>query len=331
MRMGDATMWRRCLLFSITASLASAQGALSGPSLGIFLDPAIQGLRNLRGIPGSAVGGENIELGYPVAKAAFSSAQDYALAASNDGTISLVRFGSTGVTSQVVSSLPKSLELMAMSPKGQAAVFAEGSSLQILAGLPAAWHRANPIDTSTLPGVPSALAISDDGAVVLVSVPDNTETSAKGGVFVLARGSRSFHFVSGQVASDLAFFPGSHDALLTNATDNSVTAVRDVNGAATFAWIFTDDRLIAPSVARVLDDGQRILVASSSTGVVAVLDRDGRNPVFLPCNCAPNQIAPLRGSVYQLTDSSGGLIWIVDLTDEPHLWFVPVPPPGDLQ
>jgi len=221
---------------------------------------------------------------------------------------------------------------MAMSPMGQAAVFAEGRSLQILTGLPTAWHRANEIGTSTLPGVPSALAISDDGAVLLVSVPDNPETSAKGGVFVLNRGSRSFRLVAGQIASELAFFPGSHDALLTNANDNSVSAVRDVSGAATVEWIFSDDRMIAPSAARVVDDGQRILVASSSGRAVALLDRNGRNPVFLPCNCAPNQIAPLKGSVYQITDSSSGLIWNVDLTQEPRLLFVPVPPtPGDLQ
>ena len=327
-----ATMGPSYLIFFAAASLSAAQGLLSGPSLGFLFDPQAQAIRNIQGIPGSAVAGESLALGFPVANAVFSPAQDYALATGTDGSVNLIVFGGPTVSTQVVTALPSAPDHIVVSPAGHAAAFAYGTSVKVLTGLPGSLDQVADIDMSALPLAPLALALSDDGAVLLVSVPGDPQSSSPGGVFAFNRGESAPHFIAGQTASGVSFIGSSHDALIADENANSITDLQDAGGAATIQWIFVDDRLPAPSVARVSADGQRILVGSTKNGIIALLNLDGSNPVFLPCTCSANQMAPLSGSVYQLTDPSSGLIWIVDLTQDPRILFVPIPPvAGDSQ
>jgi hypothetical protein len=325
MRKSRASMWRRYLLFFTSIGFTWAQGALSGPSVGFFFDPRALALRRIWGIPGSAIPGANLDLGFSVTKAIFSPLQDYALVTAEEGSVSLALLGQTGITTESITSLPPAPDRIVVSPAGHAAAFAYGTSIKILTGLPGSLDRLEEIDVSALPAAPNALAVSDDGGVLLVSVPDNTDTSSAGGVFVFSRGESGPRLIAGQMASDLNFFAESHDALMTNENSNSVTALQDVDNAAAAKWIFTDDRLSAPSVARTSLDGKRIVVGSANNSVVALLDRDGGNATFLACGCSPNRTSPLSNSVYQLTDPGNGLLWILDLSQEPRLFFVPVP------
>src|SRR5438105_2056639 len=91
-------MWRRYLIFLAGVSLSSAQVSLSGPSLGFLFDPQAQAIRNLQGIPGSAVVGESLALGFSVTSAVFSPVQDYALATGGDGSVNLILLGGPTVT-----------------------------------------------------------------------------------------------------------------------------------------------------------------------------------------------------------------------------------------
>jgi hypothetical protein len=327
-----ATMGRSYLIFFAAASLSAGQGLLSGPSVGFLFDPQAQAIRNIQGIPGSAVAGESLTLGFPVANAVFSPAQDYALAAGADGSVNLIVFGGPTVTTQIVTALPSAPDHIVVSPAGHAAAFAYGTSVKVLTGLPGSLDQLADIDMSALPSAPLALAVSDDGAVLLVSISGDPQGSSPGGVFAFNRGESAPRFIAGQTASDVNFIGNSHDALIADESANSITDLQDAGGASTIQWIFVDDRLPAPSVGRVSMDGQRILVGSAKNGIIALLNLDGSNPVFIPCTCSPNQMSPLSGLVYQLTDPSGGLIWIMDLTQDPRILFVPIPPvAGDSQ
>ena len=326
------TMWGRYLIFFAAASLSPAQGLLSGPSLGFLFDPQAQAIRNLQGVPGSAVAGESLALGFSIANAVFSPAQDYALATGGDGEVNLILFGGPAITTETLTALPSAPDRIVVSPAGHAAAFAYGTSVKVLTGLPGSLDQVTDVDLSGLASAPSGLAVTDDGAVLLVSIPGDPQSSSPGGVVAFNRGESTPRFIAGQTASDVSFIGNSHDALITDDTANSITALQDAGGAATLQWIFVDDRFPAPSVARVSLDGQRILVGSTKNGAIALLNRDGSNPVFLPCTCSPSQMAPLSGLVYQLTDTASGLIWILDLTQDPRLLFVPIPPlTGDSQ
>ena len=318
-------MLLRYLVFLAPFCVVSAQGTLSGPSLGVFFDPQAQALRRIWGLPGAAVGGENLDLGFSVTQATVSPAQNYAFVASGDGSVFFVLPGQTTIAPQAVTSLPPMPDRVVISPAGQAAAFTYGKSVKILTGLPESLDRIEEIDGSSLPGAPAALAISDDGAVLVVSVATDAQTSSAGGVFVFNRGDSGPRLVA-NAASDLSFLTNSHDALITDETSNSVTALQDIGGVATSQWTFVDDRLPAPSSARASVDGQRFLVAGAKNNLVALLDRNGANPVFLPCTCSPDRISPLSNSVYQLTGPDSGLLWILDLSHDPQLLFVPIPP-----
>jgi hypothetical protein len=332
LRSEESPMPLRYLVFFVAVGLASAQGSLSGPSVGFFFDSQAEALRRIWGIPGSAVAGENLDLGFPAIQANFSPAQDYALVVAGDGSVNLVLLGPTGFSPQLVAALPPLPDRIAISPGGHAAAFTYGTSVRILTGLPKSLDRIEASDISALPGAPAALAISDDGAVLLVSVPGNAQTSSAGGVFVFSRGDSGPRLVAPTAASDLSFLPDSHDALITAETSNSVTALQDVGGTATSQWTFADDRLPAPNSARASLDGQRILLASAKNNLVVLLDRNGNNPVFVPCSCSPDRTGPLSKFVYQLTDPGSGLLWILDLSLDPRLYFVPVAPlSGDSQ
>lgn len=319
-------MLLRYLAFFVPLCLASAQGSLSGPSLGYFFDPHGQALRRIWGIPGSAIAGENLDLGFPAAQAIFSPAQEYALVVAGDGSVNLVLLGPSGFTTQSVMALPPAPDNITVSPAGHAAAFTYGTSVKILTGLPGSLDRLEEIDTSALPDAPAALAISDDGAILLVSVPANAQTSSAGGVFVFSRGDNGPRLLNANAASGLSFLPGSHDALIADEAANTVTALQDVAGSATPLWTFVDDRLHAPSVARATLDGQRILLGSTQNNLMALLDRSGTNPIFVPCACSPDRAGPLSNLVYQLTDPGRGVLWILDLSQDPRLYFVPIAP-----
>jgi hypothetical protein len=186
--------------------------------------------------------------------------------------------------------------------------------------------RIEEIDLSTLPGAPAEIAISDDGGVLMVSVAGNSQTSSTGGVFVFSRGDSGPRLLAASPASDVSFLPDSHDALITDQTSNFVTALQDVGGNAASEWVFADDRLPDPGRAQASLDGERILLVGAKSNLVALLDRKGTHPVFLPCTCSPDRIRPLNNFVYQLTDPNSGLLWILDLSHDPQLLFVPIPP-----
>jgi hypothetical protein len=311
----------RTSLFAAAACLAFGQGSISGPSLGIFFDPQAQSLRKISGIPGSAVAGDNLNVGFSVAKALVAPGQDYALALSTDGTVNLVSLSTSGIAAQVITALSAAPDQIVLSPNARAAAFTYGTSVQVVSGLPNSLDVTGHFDLSALASAPGNIAISDDGTVLLVSSRDAT---SPGGVFVFSGTDGTPRLVGAGNASGLMFLPDSHDGLIVDENAKTVTALQDIGGGAAPLWIFQDDRLGAPRLARGSKDGRNILVASSNNNTAAVLDRNGGNAVFIPCTCSPTEIEPLSGAVYQITDSAAGLMWILDLTSEPRIFFVPV-------
>lgn len=327
MRRSGKAIWQRYLLYFglyfAAASMAWGQGAISGPSLGFFFDPQAQALRPIPGIPGSAVAGGNLDVGFPVAKAVVAPGQNYALAVSADGSVNLVKLATSGVTAQAITALPASPDQLALSPNGRAAAFLYGTSVEILTGLPDSVSAIQQVDASVLPDAPATIAISDDGGVLLISCPDN-------GVFVFTAGNGAPRLISGGSPSGVMFLPDSHDALISDATAGTLTAIQDAGGGAATQWVFSDARLGAPSLARATLDGQQLIAASANDNTLAVLDRNGGNAVFVPCTCSPAEINPLGGSAYQITDSTNGLLWILvppnaGLSSNARIFFVPVP------
>jgi hypothetical protein len=114
-----------------------------------------------------------------LALAEISSKQDYALGVTEgDGKLVLVTFGESDQPSslQTIESIGRGASHITLSSEGKSAavLFPEGQSLQILSGLPEKPHLAGGVDLR-LTGLPEALALDDEGQLIVLSVSETQE------------------------------------------------------------------------------------------------------------------------------------------------------------
>jgi hypothetical protein len=299
-------------------------------------DAAAKAIRPILGVPGSATVGNAIDTGFSIAAAAIAPSHTYVLAVSTDGALYVVTFAA-GAPSARALQTDSAPDRMVLSPLGNSGVlFYKTGAVQTITGLPDAPQLGSRIDVSGLPGVVGALAVSDDGATLLAGVTA-AATAGKGrkprahaatpiGLFLIPQDGGPERSIAGRHVSALAFMPNSHDALIADSRTNSITLLRDVAGQASTAWVFSDPGLIEPDAVEASMDGTAVVAASSTTHVLARLDANGANAVFVPCTCAPTEVRPLSArAVYQVTESANGLLWIFDSNPPtPRVLFVPV-------
>jgi len=321
--------------FLLASTAAFAQGTLTGPSLGLIFDPAAQAIRPILGVPGAASVGSPLDAGFPIAAAVISPTQSYALAVSAAGSVYVVSVSGSTASAQAIGAA-SSPDRMVLSASGSAAVlYYKSGSVQILTGLPGAPQTGSPIGISGLPNTPGALAVSDDGAVIIAGLNEppspNRPKQARpravplNGLYVIPQDGSAPERVSPLRVSALAFFANSHDALVADSVANSITLIRDIAGEASVAWTFSNSGLQEPDAVAASADGSTVLAASSKTGVLARLDASGANPVFVPCKCAPSEFRPLTApGIYQVTEAESGLLWIFDSNPQnARVLFVP--------
>jgi hypothetical protein len=321
-----------CLGLTLAGAPCFAQSSLTGPLLGRFFDPHIHAIRPILGIPGSAVVGGAIGVGFPMITAAISPQQGYALGISHDGAVDVIAFAASGPTVQVVQDTEGTPDRIVISPGGASAALYYGfaNSVQILTGLPNAPQVIRQVDISSLPNAPNMEAISDDGTLLLEGVREGVSGSAPHGeVFLFTSDNtapRSIAVV--QNASALTFVPQSSGALIADNLAGSIMMVQNVASGANIAWTFTSQQLPAPDSVRASADGQSVLVGASTSGTVAILDASGANAVIVACGCEPSELHPLNttSSIYQITEPANGLLWILDANASyPRIAFVPIP------
>src|SRR5262249_18120654 len=124
------------------------------------------------GIPGAALLASRLEFGADIHNAVISPKQDYALAVrSDDGSIVIATLRTDPPTLISVAGTRSNPSVLAISPAGgSAAVYDSVSgSLQIVGHLPESPEVMQEFDLSGMPGTASAVALSDDGAVAVVS------------------------------------------------------------------------------------------------------------------------------------------------------------------
>jgi WD40 repeat protein len=307
-----------------------AQSTLSGPSMGLVYDGAAQAIRPILGIPGASTAGKHIDAGFPITAAAISPTQDFALAVSAKGSLNLLLFAAAGVTSQPIDSTATP-EHIILSPSASSAIlyYKNASAVQIVTGLPNSIKVGQQVDISSLPKAPDTFAISDDGAVVLAGVIENASGSPpQGEVFAIPQNGSALRSI-GQVqhASAIAFFKQSHDVVIADDAANSIRMFSDAAGATALQWVFSNAGLPAPDAVEVSPDGKTILAGSSQNGLMAVMDSQGANAMFVPCVCTPTELRPLSvPGVYQISEPKSGVLWILDSDpSSPRVLFVPVP------
>jgi hypothetical protein len=286
---------------------AQSQGTVNGPVAGYVFDIGTQGLRPILGLPGASLLGNPLSFGYQVAAAFVAPRLDTALAVAPNGAPHFFSIQNGALNEVAVNGLGAAASpyLVAFSPSGKSMALYTGKAVQILTGLPASPVVGGSADLTSL-GTPSALALSDDGAALLVSV--NNSIHLFGSYADLGK------LMDTSASPAFAFAIGSHDAAISD-TGAGVVLYRDLTGSGASQNVAPPDSSGKPSSALAFSaDGTAIYLANASTQMITRLDLTAGAGATLPCSCTPTALARM-GNVFRLTELSSDPLWLLDRPD----------------
>ena len=304
---------------SKVARSASGQG-VRGPVLGYIFDKDSRLLRPINGIPGAAHVAAAVVLDFSPAVVEVSPNQDFALAVDAGGRLRLVDLAAPTPTSTVVESAIAGVDRVFISPSGAAAAaYDRGAGVvQVFDGLPAAADAAGEFTVASLPGVLTALAVSDGGAV-LAAVAERSG----GSIYTLVSDRAPARVGAVRRVLGMSFAPRADDAV---AADYDAGEVLLIRGATTIRQVSViasaDDGIERPSFAAVAADGARAVVTVPSGAAAVPLA--GGSPQSFDCACKPVTLSPLAGgAAFRLTEGLGAPIRLVEVAAETRMLFVP--------
>ena len=304
---------------SKVARSASGQG-VRGPVMGYVFDENSRLLRPINGIPGAAHVAAAVVLDFSPAVVAVSPNQDFALAVDAEGRLRLVDLTAPASVSTVVEAAIAGADRIFISPSGMAAaIYDRGAGIvQVIDGLPAAASAAETFAVGSLPGVLTALAVSDNGAV-LAAAAERTG----GSLYALVAGRDPARIGTVRRVLGLSFAPRTDDAVAADYDASEVLLIRGVTTIGQISVIASaNDGVSKPSFAAVAADGATA-VAVVPSGVARV-PLNGGSPELLDCACKPTTLSPLAGgAAFRLTEAVGAPIHLVEVTGETRMLFVP--------
>lgn len=293
---------------------------VTGPTLGYTLDSAQGTIRPILGLPGAALLGSPVVLPVSARRVLLAPGSRYALVQEKEqGQWSVLPDLSDPSQIQPTASLVTDADLFAFSADGAALVLysAAHQSVQVIQGLPKAPAVSRTIDLSAVPGLVSTLAVSNDGAAVLMAVSGDT-----GALLLLATGDGPpRQIATADRVSALAFIPGGTDALWADTVRNQIGILRDVTGAAEWRVLAAEADGVANPVAVGADETR--IVAVMSGGRLLTFPRGTGDPQQFDCGCTATGLALLPGNArWRVTDGSDGPLWVLD-SNAARLFFVP--------
>jgi hypothetical protein len=311
-------MKTRILLASALLAVTGWAADLAGPVSGYLFHANSHSLRPVLGIPGASILGQPLDLGFETALVAVAPRQDYLLAAGTDGQLRLLRLDPRGAGTTAVETPHGAPDQIIFSPRGTAALFVKGRTVDVVTGAPGAATVARTLDLSSIAG--AALAVSDDGAVTLALGTD--------GVYAAGASAEWARLAPGTAA---AFAPGSHDAVVADRTARTVSIFTAVTeGGASRQVAGPDEGITAPVAVAFAGEG-KVLAANGDNGTVTVLDTAAGTRAALNCACTPTGLTSF-GGLFRLNEPGEGPLWLVDArAPEAALVFIPALVEGGLR
>ena len=280
------------------------------PVLGFVVDAAHGAVRPLLGVPGSAVIAPASAVAPALAVAA--SAQDIVVGVEAE-TGKAVLISPTGRSDL---NLPAAPTRIAISPQARSAAlyYPDAAKIRLVSGLPRNPRLAGEVD---VPGDPSLMAVSDDGARVLAVLPGPDgdalwDCYMSGGTRIWKR--------AGHVTA-IAFVPGSSKALLAESEASSVSLLGDLGSGPE---VIADERDGITGVAAIaaFSDASAAVIAMSD-GRIAIRQKSDGRQIVVSCGCQPTELAALRGgAAFRMTSGIDAPTWILDAGGtEPRIVF----------
>jgi hypothetical protein len=267
------------------------------------------------GIPGSGTVGPAMSVAQTFNKAAVSPRGAFALASTDSGAVLALSSvdGKSLVAAPVQDAIAGDIQF---SPNGAAALISNGGHLQVIGGLPAFPMVWRTLDVSFLGG-PSALAVSDDAHWV---------AGVFGGlVYALGSSGQVIALPAPAGVTALTFFHGSDDLAVTTAS--RILKISEIGGSPAASKIFGNASDPVPSEAPIAlaltSDNARVVVLEPDGGIAQVDSASGAVINETRCDCTPQGLFGLGGSVFRLNGLAGGSVKVYD-TASGNVWFVPL-------
>ena len=313
---------RGCALVMLAMPALSLADSLSFPVLGYVPSADSASLLRIDGVPGAAMIRSRSGLATGFKLLSVSAGGHFAIGVDelNGAKLTIVTLEASVPDAAVFGGGDSTS--VALSANGRwAAIYSEARRvIEIFNGLPATPAYAGSVSTGATQLPARALAISDEGAVVLATT-DGASTellwSASAGADVIAIPA---------VVSVVVFRPQSNEAfLVTNRqlyrmTPNSSTAeVRHYRHLTANA-----------SAAAFSRDGKRLFISDPLTKAIHIIDAAGASRV-MSCACSPESMERLAAdAVFWLKESGSGTVRILDAdAPEPRVLMVPFQQPSN--
>jgi len=313
-------------LIAVVGAAANAQAqssSIGGPVLGFTPSGGGAAISPIIGVPGASILTDPLVVDGTIQGAIVAPKQNYAVAIRvDDAQTVVIDLGSSLVTA--VGAVSPDAFLVGVSPRGTAAAVYDGGTglVRVIGGqLPQAPQVLRELDASGVVGQAATLAVSDDGAVVLVRAVDSD--GAAGLWLVGEAGARRLQV---DQPSGVGFFAGRHDVVVGDDATVSALIILDVGGTETEVPLVSGvDGMAGFSSVASSGDGKRVFLADGKSGNVAVMDVETGQLVVVGCGCQVTGFSRLRGSeVFRLNDASKDAISVLDASGvEPRIVMVP--------
>ncbi len=305
--------------------LAAAGYTVSAPILGYVFDQEAGSLHRVDGIPGASSMAPALDLGMVLAQAVIAPTQQFAIVRDEQGRTLFVDLSADPPEAVALEAAPGGALTAVISPAARhaALVSSETGRIHLLDGLPGLPTFGETLRLDEGVGEWTAFAISDSGAVVAASARPES-----GSLFLLRPGRAPARIGGVQRVSDVAFFAGRDDAVVTDSAAGEVLLYSGVETRRQSSVIASEiDAVRNPFRARPTSDGSYVAVAVA--GGIASIPLAGGMPKLTPCACAPTALESLAGgNVFRLTDDLREPLMIAEVSSEVRVLFVPALPPS---
>jgi hypothetical protein len=308
-----------CLMSQVEAQIPVSFDA---PRLGYVFDTSTSSIRPILGIPGNATIGAPLDLGFSIAAAGMLPDQKYAIVSVRDSA-DLRTVDLAGLSASIrIAGVGPDVQIRPSADGAAAAVYDKSARrILVVEGLPGNPAVRESIDTSFVTHPIGTFAVTNDGAMVLITFSDPQ-------LDLVYRWSRLDGFrllTTAARVSDVAFLDG--DAIFADSGAGQILRIRNLRSDAGPELIADARDGLAQPAAVAVSDRNEVYVADPGAGAVVVLDSQGRRLSVLPCACSPVTLAPLRDSVFRLTDRIDRPISLLDTRPAPpRILFIPALP-----
>jgi sugar lactone lactonase YvrE len=324
-------------LIADSGKAAPQDGPIRGPLLGYVFDPASSGIRPLPGIPGASYVGNAMPIGFTSSLVEVSPSQNYALGVeAGTGYLFVIDLRLGIPAAERLTAVNAGVDRIFFSPSGQAAALydRQARQVEILTGLPETSANQGRIDLTGMPGMLTALAVSDDGKVLAAASSQATGSRSESGTLFVSSPGENLHPVGplGR-ASALSFLNDSQDLLVADIGRNEVVRVRNPRTGAEWTVLASrQDGLDQPVAVAASRDNSTAFAVSAADNKIAWIPLSGGAVEFVDCPCKPTGLNALTsGSVFRITSASSAPLFMLDarpgdgLANPPRVLFIPAP------